>query len=94
VLLLLDQRRVIMAESQSMDREDPRLQADPVLCLSDGRATLGQKLFSGIVAIIVVMGTVYGLVHQRGEVPRRTTMMAVSGATVPTTVGQRDKSQE
>ncbi len=70
------------------EREDPRLQADPVLILSDGVATFGQKLFCGIAAIVVVVGTAYGLVHQRGEMPRNTAIVAVDGAVLPETMGQ------
>lgn len=76
-----------MTEPDSTNKEDPKLQADPVLTLlgSDGRATFGQKLFSGIAAIVVVLGTLYGLVHQRAETPRS---FAVSDAALPETVAQ------
>jgi hypothetical protein len=47
-----------------LDREDPWMQVDPVLMLSDGRATFGQKLVVGIAAIVVVVGTLYALFHQ------------------------------
>lgn len=75
-----------MTESDST--EDTRLQVDPVLTLSGGRATFGQKLFGGIVAIVVVLGTLYGLVHQGGEMPRTAAILAVDGAVLPNTVGQ------
>ncbi len=74
------------------EREDPRLQADPVLILSDGQATFGQILFSGIAATVVVLGMLYGLVHQRGEMPRA--MVAVSGAVLPETMGQAKYPQQ
>lgn len=76
-----------MIEPDSTEREDPRFQADPVLIFSDGRATLGQKLFISIAAIVVVLGTMYGLVHQPGGATPRTTF-AVSGEVLPATVGQ------
>jgi hypothetical protein len=72
-----------MANVDATKREDPRLQADPVLILSDGRATFGQKLFAGIAAIVVVAGTLYGLAHQRGETQRGKTILAVSGLVLP-----------
>ncbi len=68
-----------------LDREDPRMQVDPVLSLSDGRATFGQKLFCGMAAIVVVLGTLYGLV-QHQQTPRA--ILAVAGAVLPETVGQ------
>jgi len=68
--------------------EDSRLQVDPVLTFSGGRATVGQKIFGGIVAIVVVLGTLYGLTHQRGEMPRSAAILAVDGAVLPETVGQ------
>lgn len=78
-----------MSEPQSTNREDPNLQADPVLCLSDdSRATFGQKLLGGIVGIAVVLGTLYGLVYQGAQTPERSTTLAISGATPPSTVGQ------
>lgn len=52
-----------MTDSDLTDREDPSLQADPVLAFSDGRATFGQKLFSVMAAIVVALGTLYALVH-------------------------------
>jgi hypothetical protein len=72
-----------MAGIRLFDVEDPSLQADPVLTLSGGRATFGQKLFSGIAATVVVLGTLYGLVHQ-GEAPRNTAIFAVADAGLPT----------
>ena len=78
-----------MTEPDLTNREDPNLQADPVLCLSDdSRATFGQKLLGGIVAIAVVLGTLYGLVYQGGESPQHSTTLAISGAVPPSTVGQ------
>lgn len=78
-----------MTEPDLTSREDPNLQADPVLCLSDDtRATFGQKLFGGIVAIAVVLVTLYGLLNQGGEAPRNSTTLAVSGAVPSGTVGQ------
>ena len=77
-----------MTDPDSTEQEDPRLQVDPVLTLSGGRATSGQKLFGGIAAIVVVLGTLYGLLHQRGETPRSTATFAISGAVLPHTVGQ------
>jgi hypothetical protein len=63
-LVLLHQMEVTMAELYSTNREDPKLQADPVLrCLGDGRATFGPELFCGIAAIFIVLGTLYALVH-------------------------------
>lgn len=81
--------KVAMTEPDLTNREDPNLQADPVLCLSDDtRATFGQKLFAGVVAIVVVLGTLYGLLYQGGEMSRHSTPLAVSGAVPPSTVGQ------
>ena len=77
-----------MTDRDSMEREDAKLQADPVLILSDGRATSGQKWFIGIAAIVIVLGTLYGLVHQPGKTPRSAAIFAVSGAVLPETVGQ------
>jgi len=77
-----------MTEPDSTQQEDLRLQVDPVLILCEGRATFGRKLFTGIVAFVVVVGTLYGLVHQRGETPRSRTIFAASGAVLPGTVGQ------
>lgn len=73
-----------MAKPDLTNREDPQLQADPVLILSDGRATFGQKLFTGIAAIVIVLGTLYGLTYQ----PQSRTFFAVSGTTLTGTVGQ------
>jgi hypothetical protein len=70
------------------EQEDPRLQVDPVLTLSGGPATFGQKLFGSIAAIVVLLGTMYGLLHTRGEMPRSTATLAISGAVLPETVGQ------
>ena len=64
------------------------MQVDPVLTLSGGRATFGQKLFGGIAAIIVLLGMLYGLLHPRSEMPRSTAIFAISGAVLPETVGQ------
>ncbi len=75
-----------MASLESFEREDLSLQADPVLMLSDGRATFGQKLFSSIVAIVIVLGTLYALVHQGGPA-RSPQIVVVSGAVMPDTVG-------
>jgi hypothetical protein len=86
-LVFLHQMKVTMTELDLTNREDPRLQADPVLILSDGRATFGQKLFCGIAAIVVVLGTLYGLVQQHGETPQSRTILAISGAVLPETVG-------
>ncbi len=77
-----------MTDLNSTEREDRKLQADPVLILSDGRATFGQKLFSVIAATAVVLGTLYGLAHQHGKTPRNSAVYAVDGAVLPGTVGQ------
>ena len=76
-----------MASLEPMEREDLSLQADPVLMLSDGRATFGQKLFISIVAIVIVLGTLYALAHQGGST-RSPQIVAVSGAVIPDTVGR------
>jgi hypothetical protein len=78
---------VTMTEPDSTEQENPRLQSDAALILCEGRATFGRKLLTGIVAIIVVLGTLYGILHQRGETPR-SRMMAVSSAVLPDTMGQ------
>ena len=74
-----------MTDRDSTEREDPRLQADPVLSLSGGQATFGQKLFSVIAAAVVVLGVLYGLVHQHGGTPQA--MIAASGTVLPETMG-------
>jgi hypothetical protein len=79
---------VTMTKPDSTEQEDPRLQVDPVLTLSGGPASFGQKLFGGIAAIAVVLGTLYGLVHQRGETAQSTATFVVSGAVLPETGGQ------
>ena len=71
-----------MANLDVTEREDARLQADPVLILSDGRATFGQKLFTGITVIVVVLGTLYGLTHQR-DTQQDKAVLAVSGLVLP-----------
>jgi hypothetical protein len=76
-----------MTEPDSTEQENPRLQSDPALILCEGRATFGRKLLTGVVAIIVVLGTLYGILNQRGETPRARTM-AVSSAVLPATMGQ------
>jgi len=76
-----------MIEPDSTEQENPRLQSDPALFLSEGRATFGRKLLTGVVAIIVVLGTLYGLLHQRSETPQSRTM-ADSSAVLPETMGQ------
>jgi hypothetical protein len=82
------QLEATMTNPDSTEQEDPRLQVDPVLTLSGGRATFGQKLFGGIAAIIVLLGTLYGLLHSRSEMSRSTAIFAISGAVLPETVGQ------
>ncbi len=72
-----------MADLDLTEREDPKLQADPLLVFSDGRASFGQKLFTGIAAIVVVGGTLYGLTHQRGDAQRDKAILAVSGLVLP-----------
>lgn len=46
-----------MTEPDSTEQENPRLQSDPALILSERRATFGRKLLTGVVATIVVLGT-------------------------------------
>ena len=77
-----------MTESDSTQRQNPSLQIDPALILCEGPATFGRKVFTGIVAIVVVLGTLYGLAHQRGETPRNRTTVAVSDAVLLETPGQ------
>jgi hypothetical protein len=79
-LAFLHQMEVTMTEPDSTGREDPRLQADPVLALSGGQTTFGQKLIWGTVTIVVVLGTLYGLAHQRGEMPQSAAILAVDDA--------------
>jgi hypothetical protein len=63
-LAFFQQMETTMTEPGFTNREDPNLQADPVLSLSDDRrATFGQKLFWGAAAIVVVLSVLYGLVH-------------------------------
>ncbi len=77
-----------MTDPDSAEREDPRLQADPLLTLSDGQATVGQELFASIATIVVVLATLYGLVHQGGAMFRSATVFQIAGAVLPDTVGQ------
>ncbi len=77
-----------MTDPDSAEREDPRLQADPLLTLSDGQATVGQELFVSIAAAVVVLGTLYGVVHQGGDMLRHATVFQIAGAVLPDTVGQ------
>ncbi len=72
-----------MADLDSTLQEDPRLQADPVLILCEGRATFGRKLFTSVVATGVIVGTLYGLFHQRGETSRSMTAFAVPVLVLP-----------
>lgn len=74
-----------MTEPKSTNREDPRLQADPVLRLSEGMATFGLKLFAGIAAIFIVLGTLYAISYHP---PQSKTFVAVSGTVLPNTTGQ------
>ncbi len=69
-----------MAYSDSTEREDPRLNADPMLMFSDGRANSGQKLFIVAAVTLAVLGTIYGITHGFGEAPRATAVTAHSGA--------------
>jgi len=71
-----------MADLDLTEREDPKLQADPLLVFSDGRASFGQKLFTGITVIVVVLGTLYGLTHQR-DTQQDKAVLAVSGLVLP-----------
>ncbi len=77
-----------MTDPDSAEREDPRLQADPLLTLSDGQATVGQELFGRIAAVVVVLATLYGLTHQGGDALRSATVFQIAGAVLPDTVGQ------
>lgn len=73
-----------MSEPDLTNREDPKLQADPALRFSEGRATLGLKLFVGIAAILIVLGTLYEISYQ----PQSKPFVAVSGTVLPQTTGQ------
>ena len=69
-----------MAYSDSSEREDPRLNADPILMFSVGRANFGQELFIVVAVVLAVLGTLYGITHGFGEAPRHTSVQAHSGA--------------
>lgn len=77
-----------MTNPDPAEREDPRLQADPVLSLTCGQVTLGKKLFGSIATAVIVLGTLYGLVHQGGDMLPRPTLVHIAGAVLPDTVGQ------
>lgn len=48
-------------------REDQRLQPDPKLALSGGRARPGQIAVTLLASVFVIMLLIYGLAHQRDE---------------------------
>src|SRR5690348_14214348 len=52
--------------------EDARLQPDPELQMSGGRASLGQIVVTMIGAFAIVVLVLYGLTHQRDESERTT----------------------
>ncbi len=72
-----------MAHPDAREREDPRLNADPILAFSDGRANFGQELFIVVTVTLAILGTLYGITHGFGHAPRTTTVLAHSGAVVP-----------
>lgn len=69
-----------MTYSDSSEREDPRLNADPMLMFSEGRANFGQEMFIVVAVVLAVLGTLYGMTHGFGQAPRHTTVQAHSGA--------------
>jgi hypothetical protein len=75
--------------------QDRRLQADPELDMSGGRAAPWQTLFAAIAAIAIIVVTLYGLTHQRDET-RETAGGPASKTTgaAPPAMQQEGKSQE
>src|SRR5262245_47982197 len=76
--------------------EDRRLQADPELDLSEGRASMVQKSFTAIAAIAVIVLVLYGLTHQRDETQQETATAPTtqtSGAAPPASAQDSNKQQ-
>jgi len=74
--------------------EDRRLQADPEVDMSGGRANTWQMLFTAIAAIAIVVVTFFGLTHHRAdkEQTASTPTSETTGAAAPATQ-QEGKSQ-
>src|SRR5262245_37091066 len=74
--------------------QDRRLQADPELELSAGRANWAQIVAAAVAAAVVVVVTLYGLTHQRDEGPSTasTAAPATTGAAPPAT--QQDANKQ
>src|SRR5262249_16350934 len=88
-------RRRSMPDPDALE-QDARLQADPELELSEGQATLGQKLFTALAAVAIIVVVLYGLTHQRDEAQQTAggtaTPAQTTGAAPPAT-SQQGKSE-
>jgi len=75
--------------------EESRLQADPELDQSEGRATPAQKAFTAIAAIAVITLVLYGLTHQRDETQETASAPATqtTGAAPPASAQESNRQQ-
>jgi hypothetical protein len=81
-----------MSDPEAVDA-DARLQADPELDLSEGRATTGQIVLTGVAAAAIVVTVLYGLTHQRNETHRVAAPASQATTAAPPANPQQGKSQ-